>query len=224
MKLWAALTALVLILATAGFVSAGTVVPFSVFENADGADVSGFDISVEFDAGGDFTFFNDSTDFNSLTRIFFEDGFEDLLDSSAVSLTKTTTVEFESKTNGGDLPGGTNISWAGYFEKYLRITSSGAKDSYGNPIDFGVNPGESITISFDLITGTTESDIFDKLVFGDGRIGIHVQRLTDADGKGDLSVSAVTVPLPSGVWAGLGLLGGIGLIQIVRRRRRASAI
>jgi hypothetical protein len=32
------------------------------------------------------------------------------------------------------------------------------------------------------------------------------------------------VPLPSGAWAGLALLGGLGLIQVVRRRRRAAVV
>ena len=76
------------------------------------------------------------------------------------------------------------------------------------PAHNGINPGEWITMTFNLINGGTTADITYALNSGDMRIGAHIIAFPDGS-----SESAVNVPEPSTI-----LLLGLGMVRLLRRR------
>jgi hypothetical protein len=74
----------------------------------------------------------------------------------------------------------------------------------------GVGPGESVTITFDLMAGGTYQDVIDELNDGTLRIGIHVVGFESGG-----SESFVHVPEP----ATASLLGMAATGLLLRRRR-----
>ncbi len=73
-----------------------------------------------------------------------------------------------------------------------------------------MEPGEWVTIKFDLMGGGTLDDVIDELSDGTLRIGIKVQSF-----PGGSSESGVNVPEPVTV-----ALLGIGALFMLKRKRR----
>ena len=108
--------------------------------------------------------------------------------------------------------------------------------TYGAVMDFEppffgqtIGPGNDIllmnVIFNPLVPGPTVTDLtLVDGVFGDPALDnvIVVEGLSIGQSEGlALSNGSVTIiPLPAAVWAGLGLLGGLGAIGTVRRRKR----
>lgn len=222
MRAFVLLIAGVCLLTAAGPASADRV-DFYVFENSTSGDVSGLDLWVDVldvVAGKvDLVFHNDGIA-SAVEQINPEDtpwAQANLANGAIVDESPpksvgppVTGVDFEPKSGASNLPGGTNISWLGELEN----TSF---DAQSPPPKLGLNPGETLTLRYDLlVAGASASDVVSALQ-GDGwRIGQHVISV----GPQEFSVSTVTtVPLPAAAWAGLLLMGGIGANRMRRRLR-----
>jgi hypothetical protein len=187
------------------------------------------------DLGGgqvSFTFVNVSSDTSvasSITDIYFDDLTQDtdqvLL--SIASVTNSTGVAFTAgSANPGDLPGGTNAT------PDFTVTTGLLTDSDPPAQPSGINPGESLTVTFNLVGGKTFQDVILSLANGAAdpyttpalRVGIHVQGYADGGSESFLNGPAPVVrtppeaPLPPVAIAGIALMGGLGGLQRLRRR------
>ncbi len=188
-------------------------IPFTIFENASNAPASGFNITVAISqntAGTiDFTFANASTAPNSIASIddiYFESTpFSQARLGGGAIQGSTGTVNFSTGANPGSVPGGNTLTFG------PNLYSAGRSGNANN----GVGPGDTLTIRFNLLTGTF-TDFFNawKDQASLFRIAAHVQRLGDG---GAFSVGAVAIPSP----AGAVVLAGVGGLLMIRRRDRA---
>ena len=184
---------------------------------ADGA-IGEAQLSVEiFDMGTqvDFVFANAGPLASSITDVYFDDG--TLLGIASITNTPTL-VEFTQLAAPPDLPGGNNL-----VPPFVTTTGFSAdSDPPAQPL--GVNPGESLGITFDLMPGGTIADIIDELADGTLRIGIHVQGYASSGSEAFVNNGTVDPPTdPPGVIPAPGaiLLAsiGAGCVSWLRRRR-----
>jgi hypothetical protein len=167
-------------------------------------DIGEAQLSVEITAGPganqvSFTFTNSGPEDSSIADVYFDDG--TLL--GIASILDGTGVDFAEGASPGNPPAANDANPV--------FVASFAADSNPPVQPNGVNPGEMLTIVFDLQGGLTLADT--EAAIGDGslRIGIHVQGFEEEDG----SESFVNVPEP-----GLALLLGAPLLALARSRRR----
>ena len=151
-----------------------------------------------------FTFTNTGTYLSSITDVYFDDG--TLLGIASID-DSDSGVSFSQGASPGNLPAGNNAS------PPFLATAGFTADSNPAVQPNGVNPGEYLGITFDLLSGVTYADTINALQSGtDLRIGIHVQGF--ASGGSESFVN--TVPVPAAVWLfGSGLLG---LVAVSRRK------
>lgn len=169
-----------------------------VLEGGGGVGLRGSGIFV------DFTFHNAGPVQSTITDIFFDDG--SLLGISSID-NSDPGVSYVSPSNQNNLPGGEMV---GFF-----ATAGFSAEPTPPPSHNGVDPGETLVITFELQFGKTFADVLDELTTGALRIGVRVQNFPD-DGSESL-VNLPLVPLPTP--AGLALLGFAGL-AVPRPRRR----
>jgi hypothetical protein len=87
----------------------------------------------------------------------------------------------------------------------------------------GVNPGEWLTIIWNLVAGTSFSDVIAALNLGGDqagslRVGIHVQGFSNGGSESFVNSTPAPVPVPA---AGLLLAGALGALALSRRRKRS---
>jgi hypothetical protein len=154
------------------------------------------------DAGSNriaFTFHNVGPAASSITDIYWEDGV--LL--SIFSITNTPgLVQFSSPASPPVLPGGNNLSPPFVASFFVQ------SDAPAQPR--GVNPGEALTVTFNLIGGQTFANAIQAISQGDLRIGIHVQGFSNGGSE------SFVVPEPGTLVL---LSGGLLSLAIARRRR-----
>jgi PEP-CTERM motif len=189
----------------AGPAAAGVIYSFQGVNNTNWVDVDtgraqlSVDVS---DAGGGkvaFKFMNSGPSASSITAVYFDA--DELF--AGMSIVNGSGVRFSLGATPRNLPGGKNIG----FDAIL------AADSDSPTQHNGINPGESLTVLFDLASGQTYQDILYALHGGvDLRTGLHVQAFS-----GGGSESFVNNPEPASV-----LLLGLGFVTLalIRRRRR----
>jgi hypothetical protein len=209
-----------LVLALSSWASAGPIYGFyNITGNnpADAATAGQFDVEVN-DAGShrvDFTFRNAGPAASSITDVYFDDG--TLL--GIAQIFAGPGVSFSQGASPPNLPGGNTLSPA-------FLTSAGFLSDSDPPAQpNGVNPGEWLTIRFNLLnppSGPPDyTDTLAALASGELRIGIHVQGY--AGGGSESFVNTAVVPLPAAAWMGMSLLGGVGGVGFFRRRRLVEA-
>ncbi|MBM4384411.1 MAG: hypothetical protein FJ091_13725 [Deltaproteobacteria bacterium] len=150
-----------------------------------------------------FTFTNVGPSASSITDIYFDDG--TLLGIASIS--SSAGVSFSQGASPGNLPAGNNASPA--FVATVGFTADSDPPVQPN----GVNPGESVTIYFDLQAGGTLQDVLDELADGRLRIGVHVQGYANGG-----SESLVNTPLPEPGTLALLTLSSVGLLRAGKRR------
>ena len=112
-----------------------------------------------------FTFNNDGPEACSIARVYFDDG--PLL--GVAYIIAGPGASFSLGSSPPNLPGWDTIDPV--FE-----TSAGFSADSDPPVQpQGVNPGEYLTLVFDLQSGSVFSDVVDALFSGALRIGLHVQ-------------------------------------------------
>lgn len=188
-----------------------------VFENADGADVSGLNLWVDvIDRGthADFVFHNDSTIASFVRSVYIEgtDFAEDALDNGRVGPTQQDGVSF---VEGGSPPNpaGSIKDFGGNWQGNLFASKA---DNSGSGKD-GIDQGEQLVLQFDYDEMSFESLMSGLTSEQPGfRIAQHVQGLPGGssvwtrNGTGER-----VVPLPS---AAMMSLAGMGLVAGRRRR------
>ncbi len=194
--------------ARAGVISITYGVCESCTNNNAGDVVIGMDqLFVEvIDAGAgivDFKFTNAGPLASSITDLYWDDG--SLL--GIASVVSGPGTDFSQGASPGNLPGGNDCDPA-------FVTTAGfSADSEPPAQPNGVNPGEYVTIRFNLIGGGTFADVIDEISGGTLRIGIHVQGFSSGGSEG-----FVFCPDPVPAPAAFGLLGILGVAALRRRR------
>lgn len=154
-----------------------------------------------------FTFTNVGPAALAITDVYFDDG--TLLGIAAVS--GSSGVSFSPFASPGNLPGGNAIGF--------QTTAGFSADSDPPVQPNGVNPGESLSILFDLQPGRSFAEIAGDLASGALRIGVHAQGY--ANGGSESFVNLLSpVPEASSVLSMAAALGVLGLA--LRRRPRAD--
>lgn len=186
---------------------AGTMYGFSNISanNVSNAITGETQLRVEVDAAGPgqvaFIFSNSGPAAMSITDVYFDDG---TLLGIATIINGGSGVSFSQGASPGNLPGGNTISPA-------FVTTAGfSADSNPPAQPNGVNPGETLTIIFNLLAGKTLADTLAALSTpgGDLRIGIHVQGFANGGSESFLhQVPAPSTALPLAL-AGLACLTG----------------
>jgi hypothetical protein len=154
-----------------------------------------------------FTFTNTGPDASSITDIYFDDG---TLLGIAMIDDSDPNVDFQEGARPSRLSGG--MSMANPFITTVEFNSS----SVAPPVPNGVNPGESVGITFDLILGKTFSDTLAYLDNGMLRIGLKVGGFADGGSESFVNVPQ-PVPEPS---TALGLGTFVMVAYGFARRRR----
>jgi len=133
-----------------------------------------------------------------------------------MSIVSPTGVSFVQGPNNGVLPGGNTIG----FETSEYFNGTGYYDAQAtNPAPkSGVNPGETVAITFSLINGNTFEQVISDLDSPDDllRVGLHV--INFANGGSEAFVNnGAPVPEP-----GTMILLGTGLIGLAGLRKKLA--
>ena len=145
-----------------------------------------------------FTFSNSGSDMESfISEIYFMDG--TLLGISDIA--NSSTVRYSEGSSPANLP------------SYSPTASFSADNHPG--AKWGIQAGESLGITFDLLSGVTFADTLAALDTGHLVIGIHAKGLgAGLDDNYSESLINNPVPVPAAVWLfGSGLLGLVGLAR-----------
>jgi hypothetical protein len=170
-----------------------------------------------------FVFRNVGPNLSSITQIYFDDG--TLLGIS--SIINGTGVDFENANGTGNLPGGNTID----FDDTGNLFSA---EPLPPTQPNGVNPGEQVSIIFDLINGQSFTNVIAALdlglanpgvdVVGGLRVGFHVQGFGDGGSESFVNGGCVencgpddpgSIPEP-----GTLALLGLGLMGLAARARK----
>ena len=203
MYLSAAFLALLLPSLMVDTLHATVVYPFEVFTNNGGYhDSPDLDLYVEVvdkESRVDFIFHNESIIDSSIARIYFDGGsflsFAEMIEGPGTSFNPSATP--------AKLPG------ANLLELSLLTTYEIAFDSDPAVPHNGINPGEWLMTTFDLINIGTFQSVVDELNTGVLWIGLHVIALPDGS-----SESAIAVPEPASLF-----LLWFGALALLRKRR-----
>lgn len=174
------------------------------------------------DAGNNqvlFKFTNVGPNASSITGIYFDDG--SLLGIASIA-DNGAGVNFSTGATPGDLPGGNSIS------PQFETTAGFLADSDEPVQPNGVNPGEFVSILFDLQAGKTFADTLTALQTPDFspngldlRIGVHVQGF-EGGGSESFVNNPQPVPEPASM-LGIMAFGALGGGRLLRKKKQQAA-
>jgi hypothetical protein len=156
-----------------------------------------------------FDFLNLGPEASSICDVYFDDG--SLL--GIASIINSPGVSFSSPAKPANLPAGASIN------PPFVTTEEFSADSDPPVQPNGVNPGEVVSIVFDLQAGRDYADVLSDLASADLRVGIHVQGFADGGSESFIN-NPRYVPAPSTL---LLCALGSGLVAWVRRRQLLNA-
>lgn len=117
-----------------------------------------------------FKFSNRGSAASSITQIYFDQNASSPLLKSISSITDSGDgVVFHTPNKNGNLPGGNSVNF----------TEDFTVDADQPVSQMGVNPGEFVSILFNLSSGKTLENVFQDLLSGSLRLGFHVQAFAD---------------------------------------------
>lgn len=164
-----------------------------------------------------FVFRNSGPSASSITDLYFDDG--TLL--SIATVQNSSGVNFSQGASPGNLPGGNGMAIP------FQTTAGFSADSNPPTQPNGVNPGEFVSVLFNLVQGQSFSSLIDALngtiVDGNGapalRVGLHAQGFSNGNSAAFVN-SPTAVPLPGA--AGLMFLGLLALASRGRKLQRIA--
>ena len=151
-----------------------------------------------------FLFTNTGPAASSITDIYFDD---DVPILSFAGFTQSAGVSFAAEATPPNLPGGN--------DPLYHFSSNYSYDSSSPIQPMGVNPGESLGITFNLINS---GDVFSALTSSSLRVGIHVQGFANGGSESFINNTVAPVPEPTTM-----LLFGTGLIGLAAIGRRKTS-
>lgn len=190
------------------------VFPLFIFENASGTSTSGIDVSVSIVDNGlggvDFVWTNASAGITGdVTQVYVENTAFSQASLANGQFLADTDTDYDTSPSPGNPAGSIQFhssAWGGTF------FGGDPRTGGGSPVPRSLNPGESMTMRFDLVGGATVADVIAALNNPDTlRVAAHIQRV----GPNSQSVWGVSTPTPGA--AGLLVLG----MGFAARRRRA---
>lgn len=208
------------LLVAVGPVQAGFTLGFNNITNNNVANAAAGEaqLSVEVNAFGnqvDFIFRNVGPAASSITDVYFDDGPPNTLLSIA-SVINGPGVSFSQGASPGNLPGGNNAS------PPFQTTVGFSADSNPPVQPNGVNPGEEVTIRFNLVSGKSFADVQNAITQGGAsglRVGIHVQGFAGGGSESFVNDGPQAVPAPSGIVLALSGLVPLAFVGLRRLRR-----
>lgn len=163
-----------------------------------------------------FKFLNIGPAAASITQIYFDHNDSNPLLAGISSITNGPGTRFEAPRKVGNLPGGNPIG----FDEDFSIEPS----SQGGTQPNGVNPGEHVSVLFNLAPNKTLADVFAAVYSSELKVGFHVQGY--ANGGSESFVNEVPseeepteVPEPG---LALGLAAMVGALRFTRQRSAKS--
>jgi hypothetical protein len=152
-----------------------------------------------------YTLTNEGSEAMSVASIYFDDA-SSVLEEIA-SIDGSSGVSFSEDGSPPVLPGGNGPAYS--FSPSFRARADNPAPRYG------VNPGESLTILFDIADSATFADVIAAMADGDTslRVGLHVIAFESGG-----SESFIAMPIPEPTTA---VLMAAGLIGLAIRRRAA---
>jgi len=169
-----------------------------IFNNSVLATDTSLKFTVEALDGGagkvDFLIKNLSTMNSTIANIYFDGDYL----SSISKITCSQGTKFSIGATPSNLPGSQKLPFIFKSDFSVGATPPPSKN--------GIDPGESITVRFNLLSGHSSAEIISQLNNGDLRIGAHIISV----GPNKVSVSAVT---PEPVTIGLLGLGGLLILK-----------
>ena len=155
---------------------------------------------------------------SSMTQIYFDNS--TVLKNMGTIVDSGAGVDFAAAAGKMNLPGGNTVN----FSPDFAIKSTGAVSQNG------VNPGEWVSVFFNLSTNKTLKDVFNDLKSGSLRVGMHVQAFSNGGSEAFVNnnTPVVTTTLPPvakkvsepGITLVLGIIAG----KLVLRRRTKAII
>lgn len=132
-----------------------------------------------------FTFRNIGTAASSITQLYWDDS---SLLKNIISITGSGSEVSFSEANKGNLPGGNTVNFSEDFVVDANQPTS----------QMGVNPGEWVSILFNLDPGKTLNNVFNDLQNGVMRLGFHVQAFGDGGSEAFVNspVAIASEPTP----------------------------
>ena len=154
----------------------------------------------------DFVFENTGPAASSITDIYFDDP-PPLLGGMPVIVGSSSGVNFSAGCSPGSLPGGNTY---GFTTAYCADSNSPTQPN-------GVNPTESLRLSYTLQSGYTFLDVMNAIADNSFQVGIRVQGFANGGSEAAI-MNTASVPEPSTI-----MLFGIGAAATLVRRRRKVA-
>ena len=123
---------------------------------------------------------------SSMTQIYFDNS--TVLKNMGTIVDSGAGVDFAAAAGNMNLPGGKTVN----FSPDFKIQATGAVSQNG------VNPGEWVSVFFNLSTNKTLKDVFNDLKSGSLRVGMHVQAFSDGGSEAFVNnnTPGITTTLP----------------------------